>query len=350
MRSFSRIWFAVFATSTVVTLWACVGDDPASSPPTSAPDAASEAGQPGVDGGGGTADAGGDADAAKAGPRCDPSKPFAEVTRLKGISSGDDEHGIWVSSDELTAYVAVTPQSGSGSTIRKSTRSDRDADFSAHVDAPELAAVNAAGYLVSTPSMSADGLVLFVARDGVGATNDGIYVALRESKTAVFAEPVRARTRANPFSLGDPFLVAGGESLFVARDNGISFELDEAPRDITGIYGDGGFVDYAVAPDVVNVNDETAADRFPVVSHDRLTLVFSSNRAPGSGANTDLYLATRAGPAGVFTTPARLPEPISSNAADVAGTISDDGCVIYFTSNRAGGFGSSDVYIATRGR
>jgi hypothetical protein len=305
--------------------------DASSAADTSPPDGAS----PGVDAGG---------------PRCAPDKPFATVDRLKGISTGDDETGVWVSADELTAYVAVTPLGGGGSSIRKSTRPSPGADFSAPTDDPQLAAMNGGGFVVAVPSMTSDGLVFFASRANGGA-GDGIYVSSRPSTAAAFGTPERARSRGNPFSLGDPFITPGGESLLVARDNGVnSFELDEAPRDVGMIYGDGGFVDYAIAPGVVNVNDSVAADRRPVVSKDRLTLVFASNRAPGSGTDSDIYLASRAGVGGTFTSPLRLPEPVSSNAADLPGTLSEDGCALYFTSSRAGGFGGFDVYVALRGK
>lgn len=350
----SRVLFlSCFALGASAAAFACVGDDPALSggpatddaatdaattPPTDAPAVDSAA----ADGGGDPVDSGG--------PRCSLDKPFATALLLKGISGADDETGVWVSADELTAYVAVTPKAGSGSAIRKSTRSSRGADFPAHADAPLLAAINGGGFAASVPSMTSDGLVFFAARANSAAAS-GMYVSVRASTTAAFPPPTPARSRANPLSLGDPFITAGGESLVMARDNGVnSFELDEAPRDIGMIYGDGGFVDYAVAPGVVNVNDDVASDRRPVVSKDRLTLVFASNRAPGSGANSDLYIASRAGVGGTFTSPLRIPEPVSSNAADLPGTLSDDGCALYFTSSRAGGFGGFDVYMALRGK
>jgi len=347
------LFLSCFALGAGAAALACVGDDPAltgvpatddaatdasTTPPSDAPAVDSSA----ADGGGDPVDSGG--------PRCALDKPFATAMLLKGISSAADETGVWVSADELTAYVAVSPQGGSASAIRRSTRPARGVDFSAHADAPVLAAINGGGFAATVPSMTSDGLVFFAARANNTAEN-GMYVSVRASTGVAFPPPTRARSRANPISLGDPFITPGGESLVMARDNGVnSFELDEAPRDIGRIYGDGGFVDYAVAPGVVNVNDDVAADRRPVVSKDRLTLVFASNRAPGSGANSDLYIASRAGVGGIFTSPLRIPEPVSSNAADLPGTLSDDGCALYFTSSRAGGFGGFDVYVALRGK
>ncbi|HVJ88414.1 MAG TPA: hypothetical protein VM580_01335, partial [Labilithrix sp.] len=181
------------------------------------------------------------------------------------------------------------------------------------------------------------------------ARSDGVYVSVRGATTEPFPAGVRAKARANDITSGDPFIAAGGESLVLARDNGANgYELDDAPRDIGGTYGDGGFIWYAPAPGVTNVNHETADERRPVYSADRLTLVFASNRPPGANSNTDLYIAQRAGTGGTFTSPLRMPEPVSSASSDLPGTVSSDGCLLYFTSDRPGGFGGHDVYIAKR--
>jgi hypothetical protein len=351
MKSRQLLALALSAPTFAVGLWACVGDSPSN---LGAPqdgqgqDAATnptgqDGSMPGNDSGTPGTNDSGDADA---GPRCDPTKPFNEVERLKGISTADDERDVWVSKDELTAYVAVTPAAGGASKILKSVRTAVGLDFSAPTAANELNTINMASTAI--PSLTADGLVLVYTQT---SGTQGIYVSVRGSTTETFPAGVAPRSRANPFGLGDPFIAPAGESLLVARDNGVNgLDIDEAPRDVGGIYGDGGFVDYAVAPDVTNVNDDTADDRRPVFSADRLTLVFASNRAPGANANTDLYISERAGIGGTFTVSTRLAEPISSDASDRPGTISADGCLLYFTSARAGGFGVHDVYIAKRGK
>ena len=64
----------------------------------------------------------------------------------------------------------------------------------------------------------------------------------------------------------------------------------------------------------------------------------------------DLYITSRAGPQGEFPAPVRLAEPVSSEGVDLAGSLSADGCVLYFTSDRPGGFGMFDVYAAKKAR
>lgn len=328
------------AAAALTGLFACVGDDPLPLAPP-APDAASPDGATTEDGAA-PGDAG--ADAADGSGRCDPKKAFAQVEVLPGVSTAAEESTVWVSPDELTAYVS----DGDGN-LKKSTRASPDLPFGAPADAPELANVNQAAGALSAPSLTQDGLVLAVALNATVQANSGAYVATRASVSEPFGPLAQARTRGAAIgAVGEPFLALDGLSLFVARA-GDGQDLGSYPRDVAGTYGDGGkdFTSYAIGTtlDTLNTLDD---ERRPVVSKDLLTIVFASNRSPGSGANTDLYLATRAGPQGTFGAPVRLAEPVSSPNADRPGTLSPDGCVLYFTSDRPGGFGGSDVYVARR--
>lgn len=341
----SRVLAVVLSAASVATaLWACVGDDPSATSGPGAGDASTDTGTTSSNpdaqaSDGGATDAGGDA-----GPRCDPKKPFAEVVLLKGISTPDDEHGVWVSGDELTAYVAMTPANGSTYELRRSTRTSRDADFSAPAAVSELAAINGSGTLLRVPSLTADQLVLVYSR------KDGVFVSVRGSKIEPFPAGQIAKARANDVTSGEGFIAPGGESLLLSRDDGVNgYEIADAPRDVGGIYGDGGYLWYAPAPDVTNVNS-VQDDRRAVYSPDRLTLVFASTRPPGGASNSDMYIAQRAGTGGTFTSPLRLPDPINSPSFDWPGSISDDGCILYFTSDRPGGYGLHDVYAAKRGK
>jgi hypothetical protein len=152
---------------------------------------------------------------------------------------------------------------------------------------------------------------------------------------------------------GDSFITAGGEAIMLGRDtqSAASYDIIEAARDLDSTYGPAAdYVDYEVASAEANVSSDTASDRRPVMSSDRLMIVFASNRSPASGTNFDLYVASRLGTSGDFTPAVRLAEPVNSTGADMPGTISEDKCVVYFTSNRPGGYGDHDVYVARRAK
>ena len=65
-------------------------------------------------------------------------------------------------------------------------------------------------------------------------------------------------------------------------------------------------------------------------SPDGLTIVFNSNR---SGADFDLYMATRPSTSEGFGTPVRLPAPVNSSANEACATIAN-GHRLYFSSDR----------------
>ncbi|MEO7652731.1 MAG: hypothetical protein ABIZ80_19905 [Bryobacteraceae bacterium] len=64
----------------------------------------------------------------------------------------------------------------------------------------------------------------------------------------------------------------------------------------------------------------------------------------------DLWVATRETTSQPWSTPKNLGQMINSEADDFAPSLSCDGTTLYFTSDRPGGFGSYDLYVATRKR
>jgi hypothetical protein len=88
-------------------------------------------------------------------------------------------------------------------------------------------------------------------------------------------------------------------------------------------------------------------DFTPEISRDGLSLYFSSDR-PGGMGGPDLWVARRAGPDASWGTPVNLGSVINSNGNDGAPHVSRDGHRLFFTSNRPGGFGDNDVWVSWR--
>jgi hypothetical protein len=84
----------------------------------------------------------------------------------------------------------------------------------------------------------------------------------------------------------------------------------------------------------------------PSLTSDELTIVFESDRAGGVGG-FDLWSATRASLAAPFSAPVRL-STVSSTARDAGAEIAADGRTLYFESDRAGGLGGTDIWVAVR--
>lgn len=88
-------------------------------------------------------------------------------------------------------------------------------------------------------------------------------------------------------------------------------------------------------------------DLSPRVSADGLSLYFHSTR-PGGRGSEDIWVATRAAKADPWGAPVNLGAPINSSANDGEAVLSPDGLAIFFSSDRAGGVGSYDLWMATR--
>lgn len=89
-----------------------------------------------------------------------------------------------------------------------------------------------------------------------------------------------------------------------------------------------------------------AADGTPFVSADGLRLYFYSQRGGGPGGR-DIWLATRPNPNAAFTAPTVL-DGVNTPSAEHLPWLSADELVLLFVSSRDGGLGQSDVWIARR--
>ncbi len=84
-------------------------------------------------------------------------------------------------------------------------------------------------------------------------------------------------------------------------------------------------------------------------SSDGLEMYFDSNRSGGSWDTYDIYVSRRTTTDDAWGTPVKLGPPVNSSTVDAGAIISTDGLSLYFTSlNRAGGYGSLDIWVATR--
>ncbi len=94
-------------------------------------------------------------------------------------------------------------------------------------------------------------------------------------------------------------------------------------------------------PEILDIPGKSMAHRATVnLTPDRQGLIFFQN----DGQNGSLYI-TRPTFDG-WTEPEPLPEPINSNHHESHASFSRDGNTIYFSSDRPGGMGGSDIYIS----
>jgi hypothetical protein len=95
------------------------------------------------------------------------------------------------------------------------------------------------------------------------------------------------------------------------------------------------------------VVNSTANDLAPAVSKDGLSLYFQSNRSGGIGA-PDLWVSRRSDEDAEWGPPVNLGEPINSPFTEGAPAFSRDGHWLFFNSERPGGAGGTDMWVAWR--
>jgi hypothetical protein len=113
--------------------------------------------------------------------------------------------------------------------------------------------------------------------------------------------------------------------------------------------GDGSF---GPATPIAELNS-TTLDMSPVVRRDGLEVFFVSRRPGGSfgavaGTTNDFWTATRASTSDPWSKPVFVPGLGSPALAQGRIALSFDGTELYFSSNRAGGLGNWDLWVARR--
>jgi Tol biopolymer transport system component len=93
--------------------------------------------------------------------------------------------------------------------------------------------------------------------------------------------------------------------------------------------------------------NSTTNEQNAVLSRDGLSLYFSSNR-PGGMGDLDIYIAQRATVDSPWGNPINVGASINTSSADFAPNLSIDGHLLFFSSTRPGGQGASDLYVASR--
>jgi OOP family OmpA-OmpF porin len=101
------------------------------------------------------------------------------------------------------------------------------------------------------------------------------------------------------------------------------------------------------APQLVAELSSTATDQRPAVRYDRREIFFSSNRAGGFGAD-EIWGATRPSAAAPWTAPVNLGAVINTTFVESQPSLSEDGTMLFFSSDRPARIGGVDLYVSKR--
>jgi Tol biopolymer transport system component len=196
------------------------------------------------------------------------------------------------------------------------------------------------------PSISADGLSLYFDSDRPGGYgNADIWVATRETTDDPWGEPENLGPTVNSSQIDwDPCISSEGLELYFRSHR-------------TGGYGGGDIwvakrktkKDAWEVP--VNlgatVNSSAHADS-PSISGDGLELFFTAYNRSGGYGNWDLWVTMRESTADPWTQPVNLGPTVNSSSGDNVPGISFDSRILFFISDRPDGFGGYDLYMTTR--
>ena len=175
--------------------------------------------------------------------------------------------------------------------------------------------------------------------DAATVSGDGAHDTGVDSVTPIgpWSAPTRiAELTQTGTSMDDPTLTADMLEIYFNSNRSGNDEIWKATRATTA--------DAWSSIGLVTELNSAARESDPEVAPDGLTIWFASERMGGSGAD-DLYMATRLSRAIPWSTPIRL-VPLCSNAADAGSTVGANGTRIIFWSTRSGGAGGADLYEA----
>jgi hypothetical protein len=283
--------------------------------------------------------------------------PWASIETLPGSSSDVNTpylDGCPIQAPNgLSLYMASTRPGGVGGIdIWVATRPSKGVGFGApqNLGAP----VNSpADDFCPTPLPG--GHLFFVSSRGGGCGGADMYATKRTRSGWQEPRNLGCQVNSGAGELSPSLVKEGGTSVLYFSSNrpgGFAPETTgPADSDIyrSVIQGDGTFGPAALVPGV----NTTSEDARPNLRKDALEMVFDSDR-PGTLGGPDIHSAVRSSVSDEWATPTNL-STINSPASDTRASLSWDGRMLLFGSNRGGseldpatGAPSNDIYFTTR--
>ena len=201
----------------------------------------------------------------------------------------------------------------------------------------------------SHPNISGDGLTLFFSSNrpgGMGITD--IWVTMRPTKDDPWVEPENLGSTVNsPDKEWSPCISSDGLELYFHSDRpgGSGYmdlwvtKLQILERNPKG---------YWSAPENLGTTVNSAyLDGSPYIANNGLEFFFTSDR-PGGFGDYDIWMMKRARIEDPWGEPVNPGETINSASEDRVGCLSPDGLILFFDSDRPGGYGERDIWMSKR--
>ncbi|MCB9703382.1 MAG: PD40 domain-containing protein [Myxococcales bacterium] len=139
----------------------------------------------------------------------------------------------------------------------------------------------------------------------------------------------------------DPHLSDDGLRLYFAR----RFSDQIKHLDLMVSERPGPMQPFGAPTAIAELNTPDFSEANPTLSDDQRTIIFAAT----SAGKIDLFVATREDPSGPFSAPVPLAEVNTPDFTEAEPYLAETGgtCELFFTSNRPGGAGNSDIYRAS---
>jgi len=198
------------------------------------------------------------------------------------------------------------------------------------------------------PNLSADGLTIYFVSDRPGGHSGApeLWTSSRPTPQEAWRSPINLGSIVNSHSAASPSISADELELYF--DTGTQVRPGGQGSGDIWVTRRSRVSDPWSAPENMGPGvNSPSADSVPKLGRDGLTLYFASNRPGGSG-NLDIWVATRRSRSEPWEAPVNLGQVVNGPGNDWSPAISASGLTLIIQSDRPGGLGGDDLWLATR--
>jgi hypothetical protein len=260
------------------------------------------------------------------------------------VNSASGEIGPAISPDGLALYFTSDRPGGVGARdIWVTRRAHRTAPWRAPRNLGPVVNSSASDFL---PALSPDGRQLFITSGRAGGQGDAdVWVSRRDDTRDDFGWQA-------PVNLGAPVNTAGAEAApYVVKVRGkttLFFSRGPVLSNLDLFVSSQHGRAFGTPVPVAELNTAGATEAHATVRQNGREIFFYSDR-PGGAGLSDIWTSTRKSTGRPWSTPVAV-EPLNTAFGEVHPTLDRHGETLFFVSDRPGGSGGTDLYMATRPR